>query len=162
MPTETELSVQDDSLPEVDERFHVTNAGAANFVVRHILDSRRYKKRVEEWAASEIRRAEREEAFFVTRFGRELEDWTREQIAALNKRKSLNLPSGMVGFRVEPQKLNCLDESRLLAWCRRHLPRAVKTSESIQKSVVSEHVRETGEVPDGAELGGGEEKFFIR
>ena len=50
----------------------------------------------------------------------------------------------------------------LLAWCRKHLPRAVKTTENILKSVLTEHVKETGEVPDGAEVSGGSEKFFVR
>ncbi len=162
MSTETEILVQDDSLPEVDERFHVTDAATANWLVRRVLSSRAYRERVQQWAAVEIRRAEREEAFFLSRWGQELESWGRQQIRAQKKSKSLNLPAGTIGFRVEPQKLNWLDEDRLLAWCRRHLPRAVKTTENILKSVVTEHLKNTGEIADGAEVGGGGEKFFIR
>ena len=36
------------------------------------------------------------------------------------------------------------------------------TTHALLKSMVSEHLKTTGEVPDGAELGGGEQKFYIK
>ena len=73
-----------------------------------------------------------------------------------------HLPSGIVGFRVEPTKVIVSDEPKLIAWCRQHLPSAVKIVESILKSEVSAHIKQTGECPDGAELAGGGEKFYLK
>lgn len=162
MPTEIETTVQDDSLPEVDERFHVDSRESANWLVRRIVNAREYKRRVELWAAAEIRRAEREEQFFLARFARELEEFARKQIAQQRGRKSLPLPAGTIGFRTSPRRLDVRDERRLLAWCRRVIPSAIKTTEHVLKSSVIEHVERTGELPDGSELAGGDERFYIR
>lgn len=112
MPTEIEASVRDDSLPEVDERFHVDSPEAASWLVRRSVSAREYKRRVELWAAGEIRRAEREEAFYLGRFGTELEIWAREQLKSIRNRKSIKLPGGTIGLRVQPQRPSA---------CRTHL-----------------------------------------
>ena len=79
-----------------DERFRVVDEGSANFVVRKVIESRRYRDHVEEWAAAELRRAQRQEGFFLGRWGLELEEWARSQIAQQFRRKSLALPAGTV------------------------------------------------------------------
>lgn len=142
--------------------FHVTDFRSACWLVRRIVEARDYRRRVEEWAALELRRAEREESFFLARWGRELEDWTRQQIAQQHRRKSVALPAGTVGFRLEPPRFDYLDEVKLMVWCQRHVPRAIKTTQSVLKSVLKEHVEQTGELPDGVAMSGGGEKFFIR
>jgi phage host-nuclease inhibitor protein Gam len=145
-----------------DERFHVLDAESANFVIRKILEARRYGERAEAFAAAEMRRAQREEHFFWARFGGELEAWAKEQIAREFRRKSLSLPSGTLGFRTEPQRLTVQDEARVLAWCRSSLPRAVKTAHSVLKSEITDYIKSSGELPPGVEITGGGERFYVK
>ena len=99
----------------------------------------------------------------MRRFGGELEAWARRQIESQHDgRKSVALPAGMIGFRIEQARLDITDESALLAWCSIHLPHAVRTVQSVMKTTVNEHVKTTGECPSGAEIAGGGEKFYVK
>ena len=64
-------------------------------------------------------------------------------------------------LRAQPQLL-LQPLSELIAWCRQHLPSAVKVVESVLKSEINAHIKTTGECPDGAELAGGGEKFYVK
>lgn len=154
---------QDDLQLEIpDERFHVRDADSANWVVRHILEARTYVDHVENWAAAEIRRARRQEAFFLGRWGLELEEFARRKIAEQFGRKSLALPAGTIGFRVEPQRIDVQAEPRVMEWCRANLPLAIKRTETLLKSALMDHLKQNGELPPGVEIMGGNERFFIR
>jgi hypothetical protein len=144
------------------EGFSVRDESSANWLIRKIAECRAYRERVEDWAAMEIKRAEREEAFLMTRFGGQLETWARRQIAKGHGRKSVKLPAGTVGFRTEPTRLAVTDEPALLAWCKAHLPSAVQTIQRVLKSSVKDHIDSTGELPSGAEVTGGSQRFFIK
>jgi len=154
---------QDDLQLELHaERFHIVDAGSANFLVRKIMEARKYAERVEVWAATEIRRGERQEAFFLGRWGLELEAFARRKIAQQFRGKSFSLPAGTIGFRIEPQRIDFQDEPRVMAWCRANLPSAIKRTETLLKSALSEHLKTSGEIPPGVEISGGNEKFFVR
>jgi len=147
--------------PEMPEAFEVRDSSSANWLVRKILEARAYAASVKEWAALEIRRAEREEKFLIDHYGHQLESWARQQING-SRRKSIKLPAGAVGFRTESTKLDTLDEDKLVKWCRRSLPAALQIQTHVLKSVIKEHLEKTGECPDGAEIGGGGQRFYIR
>lgn len=151
-------------LPDkADEEFHVRCERSANWVVRRIVEGRSYRRRVQEWAERETRRAQRRERFLLLRFGGELEDWARQQIAASHeKRRSVNLPAGVVGFRAERPRLMVADEATLLRWCRTHMPAAVRTVERVLIRPISDHVAETGELPDGTEINAPTERFYVK
>ncbi len=146
---------------DVPETFAVDDAASANWLVRKIVETRAYAKHVKEWADGELRRAEREELFFLHRYGRQLEDWARAEIAK-SRRKSIKLPAGMVGFRTEPPKLDVTDEAKLVAWCRTALPTALRIETHILKQHVKDHVVITGECPDGTVISGGGQRFYVR
>ncbi len=163
MSTETESETAEAGNIDVDESFHVRDEGSANWVLRKIIEARAYREHVAKWAAAETVRAERQEAFLLHRFGSELESWAREQIGKQHgRRRSLALPAGILGFRQEPMKLLVLDERALVGWCRAHLPVAIKATESLLKSEIQSYIKQSGEVPAGAEIGGGSERFFIK
>jgi hypothetical protein len=146
----------------VDEGFNVRDAATANWVVRKIVEARTYAARTKAWADAEQRRAQREEDFLLRRFGADLEQWARQQIAQQHdRRQSVSLPAGCVGFRAEPTKLVVADERQLLSWCRQNLPSAIRTFESVPKTPLMEHLKATGECPTGTELMGGGHKFYI-
>lgn len=178
-------SVADPNLPET---FTVRDQHSANWVVRRIIECRSYADRVTEWAATEMRRAEREEQFFWFRYGTQLEKWAAAEIQKFNgRRKSVAVPAGTLGFRREPARLVVIDDNRLLVWCRSHLPQALKVSveaggddaqqllrwqqshcpgtrctEQVVKNVLQDHFRSAGEIPDGADRVAGGEKFYVK
>lgn len=157
-------SVSDEPFaPAVPPTFAVTDAASANWVVRKIVEARAHAERVRRWAELEVRRAEQEEQFFLRRFGVELEAWARGEIAKLaDGRKSIRLPSGMLGFRTAPPSLVITDETKLMNWVEDHVRDAVEIRRMLLKSVVLNHIKTTGECPIGAEVGGGDKRFFIR
>lgn len=144
------------------ESFTVRDAASANWVVRKIAEARLRAASAKAWAEAEQRRAERDEAFLLHRFGAQLEAWARSQIAAQHDgRTSVSLPAGMIGLRTQPVKLAVADEPRLLAWCAANLPTAIKIVQTVQKTPLKEHLAATGECPDGTELVGGEQRFYV-
>src|SRR5438105_190248 len=133
-------------LPAVDDAFCVIDAGSANWVVRKIVEARRYAKLVKAWAEAELRRAEREEEFFRFRFGGQLEQWARSELAMKHGNgQSISLPAGRIGFRLQPTRLDIEDETALMAWCERCLPDAIVVSRSLSKSLIMQHITQTGE-----------------
>jgi hypothetical protein len=146
---------------EPPESFEVTDAVSANWVIRKIIEARTYAKHVTEWAEGELRRAEREEEFFLHAYGRQLEDWARAEIAK-GRRKSIKLPAGTLGFRTDPPKLDVMDETKLIAWCRASLPTALRIETHVFKQHVKDHFTITGECPDGASISGGGQRFYVR
>jgi len=118
--------------------------------------------RVREWAALEIRRAEREEEFFLFRFGAELETWCGGQIAdGGSRRQSVNLPAGTAGFRTIPGNLNIFDEKLALDWCQTNLPDAIRIEKSLSKTALKSYVEATGDLP-GVDLRTSATRFHIR
>lgn len=165
METETAKAADDDAivLHEVGERFSVHDEKTAAWVVRKVVEERMHRQRVEQWRDHEVTCSQRREAFLLHRFGEQLMHWTRRQLDQQHgSRRSLHLPSGIVGFRTEPTKVLVTDERQLVAWCQEHLPSAVKVVRSILKTEISTYIKQSGECPDGAEFGGGGEKFYIK
>lgn len=162
IPTNNTISSSPIS-PEIapPETFVVDDAASANWVVRKIIEARNYAEHVKAWADAEVRRAQREEEFFLFHYGRQLEIWARSQIAH-SRRKCVKLPGGTVGFRTAPPKLDIADEDKLIAWCRQSLPHALQIQTRITKSLIKDHIQQTGECPDGLNISGGGERFYIR
>lgn len=149
------------AMPVVDEGFHVVDGQSANWVVRKITEARRYADRAREWAEVEVRRAEREEAFLLQRFGRELEEWFSTCGQVRGKKRSVDLPAGRIGIRSTRQTLKVVDEPILLLWCRQHLPESIEMSERVLKTPLQSHFAETGELPPGVELKPPRDQFYI-
>jgi hypothetical protein len=143
------------------ETFSVDDAASANWVVRKIIEARNYTKHVKEWAEAECKRAQNEEQFFLFHYGVQLERWAKSQLEG-GRRKCVSLPGGKVGFRTEPRKLDVSDEPKLIEWCRENLPDALRIETHVLKSLVKDHVQKTGECPDGTNISGGNQKFYIR
>jgi hypothetical protein len=147
--------------PHVPDAFSVSDAASANWLVRKIVEARAYALRVAAWADREGRRAKRDEQWLLGHYGAELEAWVRRQVQK-GRRKSIGLPAGTVGFRAEPQRLSVADEQALMAWCRANLPAALRVETHVLKGAVKDHVAATGDLPIGAEITGGGERFYIK
>lgn len=148
----------------VPERFSVRDRPSAEWLVRKLVEADAHVRRVKEQAEREVRRTERERDFLLMRFGRELEAWARKELAKHKgrQRKSLLLLSGTVGFRRTRAKLLVEDAARALAWAKKHCRGAIVVTERLSKTALTEHVTATGELPDGAQLEGAKEKFYVK
>lgn len=150
--------------PAIPEQFQVHDDASANWLVRKIVEARTYAKRCGEWCAREQARAQRDEEFLMFRFGQQLIEHARRKIIEQGgRRKSVNLPAGVVGFRREAPKLLVDDEAAVIAWAKLNNPELVKIVEHLSKSGLNQHLEETGEVPDvGVHIEPEREKFYIR
>jgi hypothetical protein len=146
------------------EAFSVHDDESANWVIRKILDNRLYSEKCAEWYLREQARAKREEEFFLFRYGQQLMNYARQKIQDNGgRRKSVNLPAGMIGFRTEVSKLVIDDEVAVLSWAKVHKPALVSIIERLSKAGLNEHLEETGEMPDaGAHIEPAKEKFFVK
>ena len=152
-----------DELPAVPDLFHVHDEASANWVVRHITEARARAARAKAFAAREVARAEKEEAFFLGRFGLDLEQWARG--ALTGKRKSVSLPAGDLAFRTAPERLAVDNDVELLAWAQEHLPAAVVVVPEVLKVSKAELAKEFkahGVVPSGCHVEEAAEKFSVR
>jgi hypothetical protein len=147
--------------PVVPQQFEVKDPSSANWVVRRVVAARQYAAHIKAWSAAELKRAEREEQFFLLHFGPQLEAWLKPQLHQL-RRKSLALPAGTIGFRNTPPKLLIIDETQLIGWCRRHLPEAIQVKTTLLTSLLKQHLERTGECPQGIELADAESRFYIK
>src|SRR5687767_12636350 len=103
----------------VPEAFSVRCPQTAGWVVRRIVEARKYAERVKVWAEVERRRAEAEEQRLLYLFGDQLRGWAEQEIAKLRgRRKSLALPSGTIGFRCVPPRVVVRDEAVVMQWAR--------------------------------------------
>jgi len=152
------------------ERFAVVDARTANWVLSKIAAADRHVADVKAWAQEEVRRAEDQKRFFESQYGAQLEEFAaralEERRSKLGRRagKSIPLPCGTIGFRTQSAKprLHIEDEDVVLAWCREHLPQAVRVVEKLVRSEVQEHFATTGDIPDGCAIDSPTEQFFIR
>lgn len=159
-PVDAEVDVE--VLKVVPEQFCIEDEKTANWLVRKVIEARQYAQRVKLWAELEQRRAEREEETLLFLFGRQLQTWVRGHIAN-GRKKSMNLPSGTVGFRKVNASLQVDDEHAVLVWAKANCPKAVVTVEKLSRTELKAHFEQTGEVPDvGVRLEPERESFSIR
>ena len=172
----------------VPENFEVMDEATSNWVVRKIVGARAYAERVEVWAAAETRRARNEEQWFLTRYGGQLEQWVRQELADRGSRsRSLKLPAGQLGFRSVPASFKTAEIAAVIGWCRQHLPEALRVhvdaqghsagllrsllgshdfklevEDGVIAAEVKKHIESTGELPPGMVTVAAEERFYVR
>lgn len=147
----------------VPETFSIRDHRSANWLVRRINEARRYAASVRRYAESELKRAQREEEFLMSRYGAQLEQWAIHEINRNGgRRKFVALPGGRVCLRRVPAWLEIADESQAIGWCRTHLPSAVQIIERLRRTDLRHHVEETGEVPEGVAVRGECQRLTIQ
>jgi hypothetical protein len=188
VPGEDHFSESEDFEKCVPAGFVITGEKSANWLVRKVKESRSYAEHVLQWAARELRRTKHEEHFLMSRYGPQLEAWTRKAISTKgNQRRSIRLPAGNVGFRVRPPKPLIADPPTLINWCKTNLPEAytvrvrargedavrlaawfieygnqLQPRESVDRATLRDHVNNLGEVPPGVQVTAKDDRFFIK
>ncbi len=150
--------------PEISSTFAVTDEASANWVVRKIIECRAYAQHCTEWCERECARAEHDEQFLLMRFGAQLREFLQTRLADQgNRRRSVGLPAGTIGFRKEPSRLVIDDEDAVRAWAKAHHPELLVVTERLSKSALDELVERTGEVPEsGVHVQPEQDRFYVK
>ena len=144
--------------------FEIDSAQRANWLLRKLLESRAYGAKARAFAEREQRRAIRDEQWLMHLFGRQLEAWVANEIAARGGRvRSVSLPAGTTGHRRVGPRLVIDDGPVVLAWAKQHMPNAVVTTPRLSKKALTEEMQRTGVIPsEGAHVEAAGERFYIR
>jgi len=143
-----------------DGTFHVTDHASAAWVTDKITGWRAEIERIKTAMAVEVRRRESMIEYFLRHYEQELEAYARGQLTG--DRKSTMLPNGVkLAFRKIAPKLEVKDEEQFLDWAKAWLPEAVVVKESVAKTPVNEHWKDTGEIPQGCEVAPERVGFYI-
>lgn len=171
----------------VREPFSVRDAQTANWLIRKVKESRAYAERVCKWAEAELRRTKQEERFLLERYGPQLEKWLAQKLSDDGwRRKSLALPAGRAGLRAKRATAAVDNLEALTSWCKQNLieacqlrltarsaqavwvaellrsgPSDVKISEVIDRAILNDHIRRTGELPPGVRMELAGDGFYI-
>ena len=174
--------------PHVNSKFEVHDDTSAAWVVRKVVEARTYAERVRTWAAAELRRAEQEESWFLQRFGGQLEGWLRAELTQRGgRRRCVALPSGTIGLRQQPARLEITDEVAVAAWCQEYVPQALRICveaegaaavelaawhtqhaedarrrQHVLREPLNHHFAETGELPHGATFRPAQDLFYVK
>lgn len=173
------------------ERFAVTDFKSASWVVNRIKACRDYIDDVKTWAKAEERKASEAEAFYLRNYGEQLKQLAQDTLQGAN-RKYLDLPGARVQLRKLPVKLVIEDEQAVTDWAKDNCRDAINhtaaidlrdaTPEQVEelqalitrfglgirietvvaKSGLNNHFKETGEVPPGCTVEGGEDEVYIQ
>lgn len=168
------LEYVDPDPPREAPRFAVTDLGSANWVLKKMAELDAAQQGYEELLAAEIKaltdRAQeilkplaRKREFFELVYGKQLEEWTAEQIKD-QKARSVKLLHGSVGFRKGQDKLVIDDEEKALKWAEVECPEAIKQSILLTpaKAGLLKQCPETKALKDVMHIEPGKDNFYIK
>lgn len=152
---------------EQRERFRIESKDQAAWALRkmskikaeideNIMTAQAEIERITGWRDSENEKLERSAAFF--------EGLLYEYFMALRetdpKLKTMKLPHGALKMRAQQPKYE-YDETLMLPWAKKNLPEAVVVKESVAKTPVKKHIKDTGEMVPGVEIVERPERFSV-
>ena len=78
--------------------------------------------------------------------------------------KTMNLPNGALKIRVRQDKVDVVDEAKVLDWIKSgssDFDSMLRIKEMINKAEVRKYIKETGDIPDGVEVESQEPSFSV-
>jgi len=141
--------------------FVVKDEPTADWVVAKVNAAADEIARLNEQHATRVNAIKRRHEFLFWRFNDELKRYAAAQLEG-QKRRSVVLPHGTIGFRRVKESLDIIDPDRALAAAKRDIPAAVKVVERLVKTPIYEHLKTTGELLDGCELRAAEDRFYVK
>ncbi len=161
------LSVDDDEEP-VAAGFSIDTMDKADWALRKIGRAERNIAQMEHLASAlkakiDARLAEIRKPYdrTVAAMTELLRPWADREMAELGIR-SVKLISGKLAFRQNPAHLEVADEDAAIAWLQaNNHSNAVRIKASVEKNVVKEIIKTSGEIPAGMELVAGDVRFVV-
>lgn len=158
---EQELLAIPEELPEERPIFEITDEPTAEWVVSKLAMWKGEIARRKEAAAAYVADAQRNLDYLNWRFNHDLAIYTTNALKT-EKKKSIKLASGTLGFRVQKPKIVVDDEGVVMRWADDNCPDAIKKVESILKTPLNDHFKATGELPDGCSLTEESQAFYVK
>ena len=134
------------------ERFVIHNDQMAEWAMGKIAQANAELKKWESFYKEKLEQAKAEADSTISYMSGLLQEYFDSQPHRVTKTgiEKYSLPSGELVRK--PGGLDYhRDEAVLLQWCLENLPDAVKVTEKVSWSDVKQHIKETGEIPDGVE-----------
>lgn len=78
------------------------------------------------------------------------------------KLKSLSLPNGIIGLRKQPDTIEIIDEELFMSKANPQFIKHLPETYTPDMKAIKDHMKSTGELPEGAELRSKSEKFYYR
>ena len=171
----TDLEEKLQTFEKQDEKFEVNSLGSANWCLKKIKVAEYKKAELKQLVADEKAKLD---LFFtetvkdyddkIEYFSYLLEPYIAETLKD-EKKKSVKLPVGVVGFRASQPKIE-RDEEKLLAWVKANKASFVKVSESVNwgelktelKFKSGKAITTDGEVVPGITVEEQEAKFYVK
>ena len=173
--TMTDLEEKLQEFEKQDEKFTVNSLGSANWCLKKIKVAEDKKAELKQFIADEkakldlfLAEAVKEHDDKIEYFSYLLEPYIAETLKD-EKKKSIKLPGGVVGFRASQPKIE-RDEEKLLAWVKANKASFVKVSENVNWSDLKtelkfegkQAVTTDGEVVPGITVEEQEAKFYVK
>ena len=171
----TDLEEKLQEFEKQDEKFTVNSLGSANWCLKKIKVAEDKKTELKQFIADEkakldlfLAEAVKEHDDKIEYFSYLLEPYIAETLKD-EKKKSVKLPGGVVGFRASQPKIE-RDEEKLLAWVKANKASFVKVSENVNWSELKtelkfegkQAVTTDGEVVPGITVEEQEAKFYVK
>jgi phage host-nuclease inhibitor protein Gam len=98
----------------------------------------------------------------VANLGEMIRPWAEVEVAKNEKRKSIQLLGGVVGFRQSPGRVEVTDEAAAISWLlAKNESECIRIKQEINKIAVKKRIEQTGELPAGITFAAGEVRFYI-
>lgn len=171
--TTTDLNLMD----EVDEvtqavatGFEVRDLESAEWCVRKVAASERRmqlrhelvlkrKVQLDEWET----RANRADLATTERMAELLKPWAEHEVALNPAKKSISLPTGIVGFRQSPDSIEVVNlMDAVLHLKELGATDCIRVREEVDKRALMARVKAGEPLPEGCELREGERRFFVK
>lgn len=166
--------LDDDTDPVSPAKFAVTDESSANWVLRKLTDIQTRRGAAQAMLDNEIEAMhrrfakilgplDRQENFFRSAFGAQLAEWTRKSVEG-QKKRSVTLLHGSVGYRKNPDKLVIDDEDAAITLAEdQGLTDLVRVKKEIAKTVLRKWMEGEGIDSWGtAHIEPGEDTFYIK
>lgn len=161
-------------LPELvdnqsSEPFQVSSIETANWALRKLLDAQHqlaklrdaaksFKARVDRWFEESSKEAKGSVEFFESL----LRPWVQSELQKRSGRsKTIPLPSGTVGLRKLPDRVDVSDPEIALQYCAESLPEAVVIKRDVSKTVIKKAMAK-GEAVPGVVIQRGTEALVVK
>lgn len=131
-----------------DPAFHITDRTSAEWVLEKMSQNATALKALELRRETLLQNLERQQqeierraAWLNHRFGAELREWATSQLAG-QKRRSLQLDWGKIGFRKTHGAVKVFDVPNAVFWLEKHCPKAVQMEPKVLVSQIPENLRD--------------------
>lgn len=154
-PELAEILIDDFSTQEPRKPFQVDSIETANWALTKLLSAnteveryrdlaQQYKRRIDGWFAESISQTVESIDFFEGL----LKPWVQTELAEKGGRsRSIRLPSGTIGLRKTPDKVEVANEQLALEYCEQELPQALVVKKSLAKAELKASLKGRKRIP---------------